>query len=941
MTNKAELGAMTMTKNTEIIPQQKLKVFISSKCDKPNYDTVRAELKELIENTNFADVYTFEAKGASTASAEEHYLYSLEDCDVCIFLIDNKDGIPDGVQREINTVKKHGIKALYYFCTENSNEETALQKSLKGASYAKSKNVKSFSELSTRGAQDLIDDIVFIYHHYCKGRFVSASEDDIDSTANISELQTTKNIDYSIPKVALEKIDKCSDYILNFATREKAFRMPDEKQQTSELDNWGLNFLRVLFGEKSIADFNTAMMLEVLKEKQDSALHDVVKIRWAAIQSYFSGNLSVCIKHLENALETVKNTNLPDWILQDILIDLRNIQWEHSEENNRFSTPAAQEELDNLEKNVVYPMIDRITNSLRDDYIQGLYKKDIQSPHTVSLGRNYTKYGKYLASIYIIALYNGSLTHIQLLFDKIKDFVFYLCKRDNEWNYSFSLLILAVFTGNHKEIEGVQRSNSKLLCNLSSEDAEELINFCSIQPIKHKRIKNKMRAFGTVGYYLSDEAYSKYEEDFVNMVDNWFANDKSVVWIGEHIINVLSDVSYRMKQDTLAKICCKFFENHYSRWYIDLFKLFSRRLNLSKMSKPIAEQFISSILSIFDIEKEREQIKYAPHFLSAFRNQSIELTKKLDEAVLKYFPNYYNDNYLLNTTLTPQKIYPDFIKKYIDMQNEDNRKQGENGAFFESGIRKLYAVKTIFQLSEDNTDYTQILDSIIATAVDTLLNQNTALHIKEDAIALLCCIAINYPDEFNKNKAEIQRIEDNKENALEVSNFPMSGNLDITALHISYSFLLATMGKDVYSSLIEFLPYIKYKTATLIHVSGFIAELFEYKKNYKLSPLEESVLLFNASDWLHSSNTDVRWNSIRILFSLSRTPEHREIINRIIIDIIDSENVYIKNLILTQMPKDDRVNEETRKYVYGVCENDANYVVRMRCKEIMQGEKNE
>ena len=131
-------------------------------------------------------------------------------------------------------------------------------------------------------------------------------DDDNDSTAKIPDLATIEVIDYSIPKVALEKIDKCSDYILNFANREKAFRMPDEKQQTSELDNWGLNFLRVLFGEKSIADFNTAMMLEVLKEKQDSALHDVVKIRWAAIQSYFSGNLSVCIKHLENALETVK-----------------------------------------------------------------------------------------------------------------------------------------------------------------------------------------------------------------------------------------------------------------------------------------------------------------------------------------------------------------------------------------------------------------------------------------------------------------------------------------------------------------------------------------------------------------------------------------------------------------------------------------------------------
>lgn len=33
--------------------------------------------------------------------------------DVCIFLIDNADGIKPGVQSEIDTVKKHDIKALY------------------------------------------------------------------------------------------------------------------------------------------------------------------------------------------------------------------------------------------------------------------------------------------------------------------------------------------------------------------------------------------------------------------------------------------------------------------------------------------------------------------------------------------------------------------------------------------------------------------------------------------------------------------------------------------------------------------------------------------------------------------------------------------------------------------------------------------------------------
>ena len=37
--------------------------------------------------------------------AGNHYTWALEDSDICIFLIDNTDGIKPGVQAEIDTVK--------------------------------------------------------------------------------------------------------------------------------------------------------------------------------------------------------------------------------------------------------------------------------------------------------------------------------------------------------------------------------------------------------------------------------------------------------------------------------------------------------------------------------------------------------------------------------------------------------------------------------------------------------------------------------------------------------------------------------------------------------------------------------------------------------------------------------------------------------------------
>ena len=157
----------TFREESMISPGQKIKVFISSICGVERYDKVRLELKNAIESTQLAEVYLFEGTGASTLSAGNHYTWALEDSDICIFLIDNADGIRPGVQVEIDTVNKYKIKALYYFCDETQKEKTALEQSLMGANFAKSKTVHNFSDLSQDGAHALIDDIIAVYSTSC------------------------------------------------------------------------------------------------------------------------------------------------------------------------------------------------------------------------------------------------------------------------------------------------------------------------------------------------------------------------------------------------------------------------------------------------------------------------------------------------------------------------------------------------------------------------------------------------------------------------------------------------------------------------------------------------------------------------------------------------------------------------------------------------------
>ena len=725
-----------------ISPGQKIKVFISSICGVEKYDKVRAELKKAIERTQLVDVYTFESRGASTLPAGDHYILALEDSDICIFLIDNADGIKAGVQAEIDTVKKHNIKALYYFCDETQKEKTALEQSLMGARFAKSKSVHSFSELSREGAQALIDDIVAVYHYYCTGRIVLNSGEN-DEIQAVDVVGTEKYQLPIIPKSTLKNVDKCRDYFLKFVLGYSRGRYPGEMENTSEFDDWGLQFLPILFEGKSIKYFNTAMYLDALKAQQDDGHYQVVQIRWQAIQAYFAEDIKKCVEYLETALSLAKETNQPTWVIKDILVDLRNVHWTCCTARNEYSDTPAQKELTESSEELYYPILDRIHESLHEKYIEGLYKKKIGSPYSVTIGNNLDPYGEMLASSLIVSMYNGSLTHILLIYEKVRDFVFYLSCKYDDWNLRLNLYKLAIFAGNEKEIKGIQDSFPEVLNNLTADEAKSIMDFCLNHPIKYKRLSSQLLAFGSVGYFLDDKYYESYEKSIVSEIKSWLNSDTPVVAIGQDIFRCLSGVAYRMSQDILSEICCQFIDRHYSRWYMDMFKFIATRIDLRKMSDSSAKALVEHINYVLDNEKERVQIEYSPAFLCVLRKQNRALTEGMDKRIAKYLSGYYEGIYKLETTENKNRDMPAFVKEYIERIRKSNETQGKDGVYFGYGAREIATVRSILLekglMCDGNT-----MDMLVSVVADTLLISKEGISAKLDAIALLICLAVKY-----------------------------------------------------------------------------------------------------------------------------------------------------------------------------------------------------
>ena len=924
-------------KVTFIPSGSKIRVFISSICgDHGKYDHIRSRLKELIDNTRVAECfYTFEDKGAATLPAGFHYEWALRDSDVCVFIIDNKDGITNGVQKEIDIVKKYNIKALYYFCDEHSEEKTALEQSLMGAQYAKSKTIHKFEDLCYAGAQDLFDDIVTIYHYYCAGRI--DVKEDIDEN-NLQKIETSgldQPVSIVVPKSIFKNTFRSRRYLFQYIIGvSKSHILDDNDSDSNEIDGWCEQFLSVLFDRKSIKEFNVGMFLDSLKNQQETEFHNIVEIRWKAIQAYFSNDVSTCLVHLEEALNTAINTKQPLWIINDIRIDIRNGRLKNGEIQNVIDYyPLVQKEIDESQEMIYVPFLDRIHNSLNEKYIQKLYGKKIESPYTMTIGNNLKEYADLLADSLIASMYMGSLSHILLFPKTIKYFLFFMVSKYDEWDNKRDLLKFALYERQQKELTKILDAYPEILNAMGTADAIEIMQFCDNMPLFHDRFIAKMLAFGTVGYYLPDQMYLQYEKSLLAELHNWIEDENHITCVGSCIFDALTNVAYRMKQNDLAEICCSFMEKGYSRWYLELFKFMAHHLNLTKMSEDYAKALIRDVIAIIQDDNQREQIGYRPDVLWSFRKQNRELTADLDQAIKKWLPVLYTGVYKMETENTENEGLNEFIDYYTQQIQNNNEFQGKNGVWAAHAAREIAIIRQIL-LETKEVDQDR-LDRIVSAVTDTILESKEDIKNKSDAISLLICVAFKFPECYERNKGLYDNIEENQR-MIQTNDFLFS-NIDRISLEISLQLLFTFLGRDTYTNLLNLFPLIQNDIATSVSVSDSINEYLELDDSIVFPSRIETIILQVTLQWLHSDNNNLRWSAARILLMLLRNPENRGVINHQLLLLMDSEGTAIKNLIIRNMNKEG-ITESTRDYIVQKGKNDPNYVVRKVCKDVLNGE---
>ena len=902
-----------------LTPRQKIKVFISSICGVEKYDTLRAKLKQLIEGTNLADVYLFEDAGASTLTAQQHYIWDLENSDICIFIIDNFDGVNSGVQKEIDDAKKHNKKSFFYFCDENSKTPTAIQKGLTGPNSPKYKVVHSFEDL-LGGAQSLIDDITDIYKYYCEGRFEPKENNEVQ----VALTEETWDASLIVNKTIIANTDRCKLYFHKmFSKFEK------DEQGTSDFDDWCARFLPILFEHVSIRTFNTSMFLEELKKHQSNEHFSAVEKRWEAIQHYFDGKLTECVESLEKALEIAKKNNLSEWFIKDILIDLRNKRYELLETENKICIEdPAQKELTNSQHAIYYPLIDRMQGDLYEKFAEDSFKTKIQSPHTISLGYNITQ-TDIISNCYVVAMFNGSLTYLLLLHDRIKTLAFWMSSKFSNWEFRMLLLREIIFDGSKKELTSLHRAFPDILVKLNHSDAMVLYDYCSNHPTKHRRMISQLKALGMVGYYLDDESFSKISNEIVESINNWIQEETPVLSIGEYIFKSLKDIAHRMDQEILADICCRFIDRGFSRFYSDMFEMISSKVDITKLSQESAKNLISHVMSVMDDDKVR--IPNLETVLVGFRKQSFELTQELDKTISEKLPQFYENTYRLETS-SEDKDDIFFIKEYTEQINTHNSEQGKGGVYRGYASFPHETIRNILCIKGKKIEL-DVISSAFKASCETLLCDNQTITTKCQAIDLIMYLLCQYPELKAKDSEIIENVRSNITQVLNCNIRFFDSNVSDISLKFSYYLLLALFDQTLSLRLLEVLPYAQNEIPDQLRICKTILCYLENDKNISIESQLESILLHTILTWIDAENVDIRWYCVKILFLLGRNEALNDIISYQVINLIDNDNAYIKNLI-QRFIGESNVDSGTKEYVFSKCENDNNFVVRRVYNEL-------
>lgn len=470
-----------------------------------------------------------------------------------------------------------------------------------------------------------------------------------------------------------------------------------------------------------------------LKDIFDFKEDSIIVKRWSANIQYFKGNLIETINKYNELLdESSQNKYIPDWYIDDVCIDGRNIGFKcESVKNKPIMENRFQDYIEDNKHKLAYPDVDRIKSEIFEKVSENIFKNKNKSKNTVIWGNGTELILSKIQNLIFITIFYGSITHLNLTRELIANIMYmYADTFENNEFYSLSLKMLLLSNENKKYKNLYNRIQLK--CDFVN--SEEFINSiieCRKSVLSFNLYEFDSFVYEIYGNYLKDDAYLIFESRILDIMNN--CNEINIIsdtW--NAISNNVNRISSKIK---LLKIIKKYYEEEYSNWYINLENVIEK-IDIEKLDCTEFECF-KSIIDL--ILKNIEDI----HF-NIFK--CIKEIKKRNPKIKKYDDILKKDDNIINS----DDDYYSSTKKIIDIYRERHNEREKNRNRFVSYSYEYYII-----ISKDsyNEELRKLLIKNYLPLVNEILSsENEFIYEKIKNIKILSKMLMYEKDEEIRKK---------------------------------------------------------------------------------------------------------------------------------------------------------------------------------------------
>ena len=907
----------------------KVKVFISSNCDSnedkqkgnSKYSVMRKSLKPLLESTKVCEVYVFEEGTATSCNVVSSYMNQLEDSDLAIVIVDNKDGIGSGTQNEINRIFALNKKCIYVFCNEREKEKTELEKQLlKSTSNPKYITVPEFADIPKMVYESVVNDILTIYTSYCRGRveLIGQKRSQVDGE------------DDNIGLFKVEDTNFSKEYMSHFAytkaiLKKEAGLLVGEEPTATDTDKRCSDLLGYVIGSQLAASPSFDLINQDVKQLHKGNMQKLVTIRYEAVEAYFSGDLSECIKKLEEAMSFINSCkNIPKWLLKDVAIDLRNVQLEVDHEEGLINLHLhGQDILDEDNEPLYYPIIDRIVSDYYEGIIKSRFNHLTQSPYTVNFGGADYTFEK-AANGFIVAYYYGSITHMLMTRKRIYDYTLGLSLEIRDHRMFMFTVRLLLLSCEEKMLSQFLDAYGENTNNINSNDVKCLLDSISKQPVRYRRILAKENALRYFGYYYSDNVFKKESEELIYEVKESIISGYTEGRLIKPLLDAIKNTLYRFQEKEALEFVLFVFEKQHGRYYEDVFLfLYNFRFTtLTKKDQKLYQSFMIKALENEDIRNNSHEIYQAIQTLR--QCESID-HKPLDDVVKRYNNSFYENTYRLNVEEHDSEQAWMFTERFVEEIKKDNSIQGKGGTYSAHLYNPYLTISNI--LEKDDLKYSSDQLKIIIDALrGTIFAKTQTVEAKVGALELLCVIQLKQPSNRQISKL-YKEIIDRREEILYAKDLFLVKGYSNNNINMCICILGLILKQGVEKEIgIRLVEIQNGDISEQITVLRFFERLYRFDFS-KLSSYAYDALFHFLLNESYSDNSDVRIRSIIVMAKISEA-KYKEICLERFVTIMDNADYKGKVGLLYHFKKEDLSNPTVR-FIFDKGKVDTHYWVRV------------